>query len=129
MERSGWPWHGMISATHTGMKLLTLALAAAVLLLAQKTGPRVIHRVEPKYTDEARQAKVSGAVLMRVTITSEGLPADIRIVRKLGHGLDEKAVEALSQWRFDPATEDGKPVEVSANVEMNFRLTDNPPPQ
>lgn len=110
------------------MRVLVLLLAATVLLVAQRTNPRVVYRVEPKYTDAAREAKVSGVVLMSVTIDIEGMPSKIVVVRPLGYGLDEKAVEALSQWRFEPATEDGKPIPVRANVEMNFRLSESPPP-
>ena len=55
-------------------------------------------------------------------ITPEGIPRDISVIKDLGMGLGERAVEAVSKWRFDPATIDGKPVAVKINVEINFRL-------
>ena len=111
------------------MRRLLLLLSLVGLLIAQSTAPRVKHRVEPKYTDAAREAKISGVVLLSLVIDAEGVPDKIRVIRPLGYGLDEKAIEALSQWRFQPATNDGKPVPTSANVEINFRLMSSPAPQ
>jgi protein TonB len=55
-------------------------------------------------------------------VSEHGKPTDIRIARALGLGLDEKAIEAVSNWQFEPATRNGKPVAVQLNVEVNFRL-------
>ena len=84
--------------------------------------PRVDGRVEPEYTDEARIARHQGAVLLQVTIDREGRVAHFRLLRSLGLGLDEKAVEAVRQWTFRPARKDGKRVAVLANLEILFRL-------
>ena len=84
--------------------------------------PRVDGRVEPEYTDEARIARHQGAVLLQVTIDREGRAARFRLLRSLGLGLDEKAVEAVRQWKFRPARKDGKRVAVRANLEIIFRL-------
>ncbi len=86
------------------------------------TAPVLIFKTESKYTAEARIAKYQGAALLSVEIGSDGLPRDIRAVRALGFGLTEKAVEAVSQWKFKPGTKDGQPVTVAATIEVNFKL-------
>jgi TonB family protein len=79
-------------------------------------------RPEPEYSEEARRAKWQGAVLLQVVIDENGVPQDIRVARSVGLGLDEKAIEAVQQWRFKPGLKDGKAVPVSANIEVNFRI-------
>jgi TonB family protein len=84
--------------------------------------PVLTYKVEPKYTREAEQAKVSGSVLLSLVVDENGSPRDIQVIRGLGSGLDEKAVETVSKWRFRPGMRFGKPVAVQARVEVNFRL-------
>lgn len=84
--------------------------------------PRVLTKVEPKYTKEAQDKKMEGTVVLTVVIDTNGVPKDIRVIKGLGDGLDEKAVEAVEQWRFAPASKDDKPVSVSATIEVNFKL-------
>jgi TonB family protein len=84
--------------------------------------PVPIYKIEPEYSEEARKAKYSGTVLLSVIIDANGNTRDIHIVRPLGLGLDEKAIEAVSKWRFRPAMKGGHPVAVQAQVEVNFRL-------
>jgi|HubBroStandDraft_4_1064222.scaffolds.fasta_scaffold04602_7 TonB family protein len=86
------------------------------------TPPHLIHNVIPEYSDKARRAKVEGTVLISLVVDSSGNPTMIKVTRSLGSGLDEKAVEAVQQWRFDPATKDGKPVAVHLAAEVSFRL-------
>jgi TonB family protein len=76
----------------------------------------------PEYTDTARTAKLQGAVVLSFTVGTDGRPSNIHVEKSLGMGLDEKAVEALSKWRFDPAREDGNPVTADIKVEMDFRI-------
>ena len=83
--------------------------------------PRLIHKVEPEYTPEALEAGLEGAVVLRIEVGTDGAAHDIRVARSLGMGLDEKAVEAVRLWKFEPATRDGKPVAVPATIEINFR--------
>ncbi len=92
------------------------------------SAPQPIFKVEPEHSEEARAAGLEGTVLMSLVIDAEGAPTQIRVVRSLGMGLDEKAMEALAKWKFRPGMKDGRPVAVIANVEMNFRLL-KPPPQ
>jgi TonB family protein len=86
------------------------------------SSPQVISKVEPEYSEEARKAKYQGEVLLSLVIDSNGVPRDIKVVRPLGLGLDEKAIEAVQRWRFRPAMKGGKAVAVSAQVAVNFRL-------
>jgi TonB family protein len=86
------------------------------------TTPTLRHKVEPGYTDEARDAKIQGTVVLAIEVDAEGNVASARVIRGLEPGLDQKAVEALRQWKFDPATRKGKPVRVQAKVEVNFKL-------
>jgi TonB family protein len=86
------------------------------------TPPTVLTRVQPEYTEEAKANKVAGTVMLKTVITAEGVPDQIQVVKGIGAGLDEKAVEALSNWTFQPATKDGAPVAVWATVEVNFKL-------
>ena len=84
--------------------------------------PVPIYKPEPEYSEEARKAKYSGTVLLSLIIDEHGNTRDIKVVRPLGLGLDEKAIEAVSHWRFRPALKGGHPVAVRAEVEVNFRL-------
>lgn len=98
---------------------------------AYRIGPDVsrpvpISRVTPEYSEEARAAGFQGRVLLSTVIDAEGTPTQIKVVRSLGMGLDEKAVEALAKWKFRPATKEGKPVAVISNVEINFNLLKPP---
>jgi len=86
------------------------------------TPPVPIHKVEPEYSKEAASAKFEGTVVVGVEIWPDGLAHNARITKGLGMGLDEKALEALKQWKFKPGSKDGKPVKVQASIEMNFRL-------
>jgi periplasmic protein TonB len=83
--------------------------------------PVVILKVEPQYTEEARQAKLQGTVVLYVEVGPDGMAHNIKVQRPLGMGLDEKAIEAVQQWRFRPGMRDGKPSTVAATVEVNFR--------
>ncbi len=86
------------------------------------SAPSIIYKVEPEYSEEARKAKFQGTVVLFVVVDEHGNPRDIKILRPLGLGLDEKAVEAVEKWKFSPGKKDGKPVPVQAQIEVNFRL-------
>jgi len=84
--------------------------------------PRLIHNVAPEFSSEARRKKIEGVVTLSLVVDTDGLPTDVQVVNPLGHGLDEKAVEAVQQWRFQPATKDGNPVAIKINAQVNFHL-------
>jgi TonB family protein len=86
------------------------------------SAPVPIFKVEPEYSEEARKAKFQGTVLLAIVVDETGKTTNVRVIRSLGMGLDEKAMEAVMKWRFRPGYKDGKPVPVMANVEVNFRL-------
>jgi len=86
------------------------------------TPPVLIHKEDPEFSEPARKAKYQGTVLLAIDIDIGGRPRNVRVVRGLGLGLDEKAVEAVSRWLFRPGVQDGKPVVTTATVEVNFRL-------
>jgi protein TonB len=86
------------------------------------SSPRAVYDPEPEYSEEARRSKYQGVVVLRVVIGPDGRPQDIRVARTLGMGLDEKAMEAVRQWRFQPALMDNQPVPVLVDIEINFRL-------
>jgi TonB family protein len=86
------------------------------------SAPRLIYSVDPEYTEKARKAKTSGKVLLNFWVGTDGKLSHVRVVRGIGMGLDEKAIAAVMQYRFKPAMENGKPVLVEMNVEMNFQL-------
>ncbi|MBZ5508629.1 MAG: energy transducer TonB [Acidobacteriia bacterium] len=84
--------------------------------------PRAIYSPEPEFSEEARKSKFQGEVTLLATIGADGLPRNLTVVRSLGMGLDEKALEAVRTWRFDPARKDGRPVAVQMNIIVNFNL-------
>lgn len=86
------------------------------------SAPVPTFKPEPEYSEEARKAKYQGSVMLSLVVDEKGIPQNIQVVRKLGLGLDEKAVEAVARWRFKPGMKDGKPVPVQATIEVTFRL-------
>jgi TonB family protein len=86
------------------------------------SAPVVIHSVDPEFSDEARRAKYQGICLISVIVDEQGNPRNPRVVRALGMGLDEKAMEAIRQFKFKPAMKGKMPVAVMITVEINFRL-------
>ena len=84
--------------------------------------PRQLYAPEPEYSEEARKAKYQGVCVLYVEVGPDGRTRGIRVVRTLGLGLDEKAIEAVKTWKFEPGMKDGRPVTVAVNIEINFRL-------
>lgn len=91
------------------------------------TSPTLLHKVEPKYTQEAYQARVQGTVLLYAQIDPNGHAVNIRVLHGLGLGLDENAIEAVRTWTFSPGMKGDEPVTVEAQIAVNFRLS-NPRP-
>jgi TonB family protein len=119
------------------MRTLALVVVSMFPLFAQETAPsgvyrvgggvsppRLVKKVEPQYSIEARKARLEGTVLLRVIVGANGKTRDLQVLRGLGLGLDENATDAVSGWEFGPGLKDGKPVNVLAQIEVNFRLLD-----
>jgi len=104
---------------------LFFLLSGALGCAAQTTQPKLIFRVEPSYSAEASRAGVQGRVRVGFVVGRDGIPRNVAVLRGAGFGLDRKAVEAVSQWRFDPALKDGQPVETTVNVETVLRLAES----
>lgn len=86
------------------------------------SAPVPIFTPEAEFSDEARRAKYQGVVLISLIVDAQGNPQNPRVVRPLGMGLDEKALEAVRKYKFKPAMKEGKPVPVMMSIEVNFRL-------
>ncbi len=86
------------------------------------SAPVVLYQPEPEFSEEARKAKVAGNVLVYLQVDENGRPQHVRVLRGIGLGLDEKAVEAVRQYKFKPAMKNGRPVPVEMNVEVNFQI-------
>jgi len=86
------------------------------------TAPIPIYQVEPEFSAKARKAKKGGVVTVRMLVDKQGLPQNVHVVHGVGMGLDEKAVEAVKQYKFRPAKKDGQPVEEAINIEVNFKI-------
>jgi len=84
--------------------------------------PQPIYSPEPSFSDEARKVKHQGIVVLLLVVGQDGRTYNIRVGQSLGMGLDEKAIEAVSRWRFKPATLNGQPVATQIAVEVDFHL-------
>jgi protein TonB len=84
--------------------------------------PVLVYQVDPEFSEEARKAKFSGNVEVYLWVDEQGNPSHVRVVRGVGMGLDEKAVEAVRQYKFKPAMSNGKPVKVDMYVDVNFQI-------
>jgi len=83
-----------------------------------------VNNIEAEYSDNARRHKIQGIVLISLLVNEDGIPIDLSVTKGLGHGLDEKALDAVSQYRFRPAMRDGVPIKFRLIVEVNFQLYD-----
>ena len=97
------------------------------------TPPKVIHAVDPEYTDKARRKKLSGTCELIVTVGVDGLPRDVKVSRSMSEqlpaklhdaavSLDENAIKAVEQYRFEPAMLHGRPVPVYVHIEVKFQI-------
>jgi TonB family protein len=84
------------------------------------TPPHATYSPAPEYSEQASKQKITGTVLLSLTVGVDGIPREIRVEKGIGYGLDQKAVEAVSRWKFDPALKDGQPIEKQIKVEVSF---------
>jgi len=111
--------------------LFVLAIVAPLAALQQEpytvgedgvTAPRLVAKVDPDYTQEARDARIQGTVVLAVVIGRSGRPEQITVTQSLDLGLDLNAVGAVRQWEFEPGMKDGEPVAVRTKIEVTFHL-------
>jgi len=95
--------------------------AATAAVESKTTPPVLLSHAEPQYTDEARQLKIQGDVVLRVTITTTGEMVVHHVIRGLGHGLDESAMKSAPTYKFRPATQNGQPVNYETNIIIKFQ--------
>ncbi len=86
------------------------------------SAPRPVYDPDPDYSEEARKAHWQGTVVLTIIVGPDGRVHDVKVARSLGLGLDEKAMEAVKTWKFDPARKDGQAVAVQVNIEVNFHM-------
>jgi TonB family protein len=86
------------------------------------TPPRVIYQTDPEFSEEARKAKYQGTCVLGLIVDASGRPTAIRVINALGMGLDEKAIESVKNWKFEPGKKDGHDVSVEIAVEVDFHL-------
>jgi periplasmic protein TonB len=84
--------------------------------------PRAIYSPEPEFSEEARKAKYQGVCTLALIVDAQGRPTNIRVLNSLGMGLDEKAIQTVKTWKFEPAMKDGHPVSFEIAVEVDFHL-------
>ena len=82
----------------------------------------MLREVKPDYSEDARRRNIEGDVVMEIVVRHDGSVGEVRVLQGLGHGLDERAIAAVRQWRFSPATRKGAPVDVMVEVAMEFKL-------
>ena len=107
----------MIGEADCGVQKAKVILTGPVVMF-----PVILHRVQARYSDEARRAKYECTVVLWVRVDRVGRAADLKVVQACGLGLDEMAIEAVEKWRFRPATDHGKPVATETRVEVPFHL-------
>ena len=84
--------------------------------------PRLLHEVKPSYSEDARRRGIEGSVVLEIVVRDDGRVGDLRVIQRLGYGLDDRAMEAVWQWRFTPAIRVGQPVDVIVEVAVEFLL-------
>jgi TonB family protein len=114
--------HAALLAVALLSGLLTLRAPAQQANADGTTAPKLIHKVDADYTREARDAGISGDVTLALEIGEDGTVRDVRVKQSLDKGLDQNAVAAARQWKFEPGKKDGQPVPVEATVVIRFAL-------
>ena len=86
------------------------------------TAPTLIYRIDPEYSEEARKARFQGTVILETLVRKDGFVDLVHVVRSLGFGLDQNAIDAVKKWRFRPGMKNGAPVDVPMRIEVSFNL-------
>jgi TonB family protein len=108
-------------------RLLCLFSCAWFAALAQYSEPVLTHKVQAVYSPEAREAKIQGTVYVYLEVDMDGKPGNVQVMHGLGMGLDQKAIDAVTQWRFKPGMKDGYPYRMARSAEISFSLDSGGP--
>jgi TonB family protein len=125
-----WRKEAIRARRRTAIAIPLLLLLMTTVSFAEKiykigpgiVAPKVLEKIEPQYTQEARAAKIEGPVMMTIVVGTDQRAHDIKITKSLDPGLDASAINSIKAWKFQPGTKNGKPVSVQAKIEVNFRL-------
>lgn len=125
-----WRRESRASTRRTAIAIPLLLLLMTSVTFAEKiyrigpgiVPPKVLDKIEPEYTDEAKDAHIEGTVSLTLVVGVDERAHNITVIRSLDPGLDASAIRSLQAWRFQPGTKDGKPVAVRARIDVNFRL-------
>jgi protein TonB len=102
---------------------MPIDLPTSLYLIGGKvSAPVLVRKVEPRYTKAAQAARIEGTVVLIAEVQTDGTAKNFQVMQSLDPGLDQKAIEAVSQWRFRPGSRDGRPVVVRATFEVHFKL-------
>src|SRR5271168_2048980 len=91
------------------------------------TAPHAVSKTNPTYPEKARQKRKQGTVTLVLIVTKDGSTTDVHVENSVDKDIDQAAIDAVSQWKFEPGTYQGNPVDVEVAVQVNFRLSTNPP--
>ena len=115
--RNGFQWGPILSEPELeGDESTVYSVGSTV------TGPRLLRRIDASYSEEAPRADLEGSVILGIEVWEDGRADNIRVLRSVRMGLDEKAIEAVSQWEFSPGRRDGQPVRFRVQAQFDFRL-------
>jgi TonB family protein len=86
------------------------------------TRPKLVHSVEPAFSTKSNEAFVEGTVTVSAVVSTHGNLTDMQVIKGLSAAQDQSALEALKEWRFEPGTKGGKPVNVKIKIQVDFHL-------
>lgn len=98
------------------------ALAGALAVGGDVLAPTKIYAPQPRYTEDARKARLEGVVILQTVVDEQGNVVDVKVLKGLGYGLSESAIETVRQWRFEPARRAGQPVAVYFMLTVSFSI-------
>jgi TonB family protein len=116
------PEEAVLTVVNSNPKEVDSANVPHIRVGGEVSAPVVLLSRDPEFSDEALRAKYGGVCIVSLIVDEYGMPQNLRVVRKLGYGLDEKAIEAVNHFRFKPAMRNGEPIAVMVSIEINFRL-------
>ena len=115
----------VLRAAVFSLVLLSCTPACKIAQIANRTSsraPKLILQVDPQYTEQALQRGLQGTVALSFLVDQNGRTRDIKVIKTLDSGLDRNAIAAAEQWRFEPGTRNGRPIDVRTNAEVTYRL-------